>query len=451
MSRPVDPGTAGSAGEAPYDRFLLGVDGCTDAEIRFHESGQWRSVTLGALCRRVERLAAALAGYGLGPGRRLAVVASSAIDGWTAELSAMACGAVCVPVDPDGPREALVRILGESAAVVALASTPEALARVQDLRAELGELELVLFFARGASDSAVPATTVETVCGWGAEALERDPEALPRARSETSAGSPAVALYTEEAAAPVVLSQSNVLAAADAIAAAMSLDPSHSVLLAAPYFDPGCRPWVWGALSRRAGLNLGGGGAPTIEDCGATSPTLCVSRRQVFGDLREGLLDRVGRSGIAAALGGRALRAGAESAEQGLSGAKVHYARGWKMVLAEVTTLGRLRRETGGKLRSFVAIDGTLPDDIARFFIAAGMPVLEGLAPAEASGALAFNTPEAFRPGTYGRAVPGLEIRVGEGATLEIRGPGVVGRSADSWGAIGLHARLDGAGFLVPI
>ena len=440
-----------STGEAPYDRFLAAADSRPDAEIGFHEHDRWRSVTLGALHERVERLAAALAGYGLGPGRKLAVLASSVFDGWTAELSAMACGAVCVPVDPGCSRKALVHALGHSTAVVAVASTHEALARVQEVRPELGELELVLVFAPGEPDSAASATTVETVCGWGAEALERDPEALTRARSGASAGSPAVALYAGESGPPVVIGQSNLLAAADSVATAISLDPSHSVLLAAPYIDAGCRPWLWGALSRHAGLSLGDGRSLTVEGCGERRPTICVGRREVFGELRERLLDRVGRSGLGAVLGRRALRAGAASAEQGISGARVHYAGGWEMALAELTTLRRLRRETGGALRFFVSLDGTLPEEIARFFVSVRMPVLEGLAPAEASGALALNTPGAFRPGTFGRAVPGLEVRIGAGDALEMRGPGVAGRESGTWTPVGVRARLDGAGFLAPI
>ena len=195
MSRPVATGSPDSTGGLPYDRFLFEADARPEAEIGFREQGRWRAVTLGALRQRVERLAAALAGYGLGPGRKLAVLAASALEGWAAELSAMACGAVCVPLDPGCSRESLLHALGHSAAVVTLVSDQEALARVQGMRAELGELELVLVFGSGASEQAVPATTVETVSNWGAETLEQNPEVLTRARSKTSAESSVVALY----------------------------------------------------------------------------------------------------------------------------------------------------------------------------------------------------------------------------------------------------------------
>ena len=82
---------------------------------------------------------------------------------------------------------------------------------------------------------------------------------------------------------------------------------------------------------------------------------------------------------------------------------------------------GKIRERFGGRLR--VAVSGAAPlgADLAEFYEAVGMPLIEGYGLTE-GGVTAFNPIDAPRPGSIGKPLPGVEFRVGEEGELLIRG-----------------------------
>jgi long-chain acyl-CoA synthetase len=64
-----------------------------------------------------------------------------------------------------------------------------------------------------------------------------------------------------------------------------------------------------------------------------------------------------------------------------------------------------------------------LPPDVAEFFAGLGMKILDVYGMTETTGAFTTNTPDAFRLGTVGRAVPGVEVWIADDGEILTRGP----------------------------
>jgi long-subunit acyl-CoA synthetase (AMP-forming) len=60
------------------------------------------------------------------------------------------------------------------------------------------------------------------------------------------------------------------------------------------------------------------------------------------------------------------------------------------------------------------------------FVLALGIPLCEGWAMSETSPTATLNRPSAIRPGTVGRAMPDVEVRVADDGELLVRSPGVM-------------------------
>jgi long-chain acyl-CoA synthetase len=90
--------------------------------------------------------------------------------------------------------------------------------------------------------------------------------------------------------------------------------------------------------------------------------------------------------------------------------------------LADRLIFAQIRERLGGRLR--VAISGAAPlsADLAEFFEAIGIPLIEGYGLTE-GGVAAFNPVDAPRPGSIGKALRGVEFRTGEDGELLIRSP----------------------------
>ncbi len=88
--------------------------------------------------------------------------------------------------------------------------------------------------------------------------------------------------------------------------------------------------------------------------------------------------------------------------------------------LAQRFIFSKIRERFGGRLR--VAASGAAPlgADLAEFYEAIGMPLIEGYGLTE-GGVAAFNPIDAARPGSIGKALPGVEFRIGEEGELQIR------------------------------
>ena len=88
--------------------------------------------------------------------------------------------------------------------------------------------------------------------------------------------------------------------------------------------------------------------------------------------------------------------------------------------LADRVMFSKIRQRFGGRLR--VAASGAAPlgADLAEFYEAIGMPLVEGYGLTE-GGVAALNPLDAPRPGSIGKALPGVEFRIGDEGELLIR------------------------------
>ena len=85
-----------------------------------------------------------------------------------------------------------------------------------------------------------------------------------------------------------------------------------------------------------------------------------------------------------------------------------------------------LLAQFGGRLRVAVSGGAPLSPAVARCFLGVGMPLVQGYGMTETSPVVACNLPTDNDPATVGRALPGVEVRIGENRELQVRGPSVM-------------------------
>ena len=134
--------------------------------------------------------------------------------------------------------------------------------------------------------------------------------------------------------------------------------------------------------------------------------------------------------------------------------------RGLFGVFYELLFFRKVRAGFGGSIRIVVSGGAALSPQIARFFDAIGVPILEGYGLTETSPVVSVNRPGKNRIGTVGTALPGVEVKVALDGEILVRGPNVMkgyykdpnGTAdvlhSDGWFATGDLGEIDSDGYI---
>jgi long-chain acyl-CoA synthetase len=92
---------------------------------------------------------------------------------------------------------------------------------------------------------------------------------------------------------------------------------------------------------------------------------------------------------------------------------------------AEEALFQNVRNLFGGKVEQCVTGAAPIASEILEFFYACGVPVMEGYGMTETSTSATVNTPEAYRFGSVGKPMSGVEAKIADDGELLLRGPNI--------------------------
>lgn len=127
--------------------------------------------------------------------------------------------------------------------------------------------------------------------------------------------------------------------------------------------------------------------------------------------------------------------------------------------VCELLVRRKVRKRFGGRLKAFVSGGAALNYEIGVFFLALGVPLLQGYGQTEASPVISANRPKKIKIDTVGPIFDGLECRIAEDGEILVKGeavmkgywrdPEATARAiGDGWLYTGDIGEFDGDGYL---
>jgi long-chain acyl-CoA synthetase len=99
---------------------------------------------------------------------------------------------------------------------------------------------------------------------------------------------------------------------------------------------------------------------------------------------------------------------------------------GIQMAIANKLVFSKIHENTGGRVRLFISGSAALNGDVARWFDAAGIPVLEAYGLTENTAAACVVRPDDIVFGVVGKPFPGTEVMIAEDGEVLLRGPHIM-------------------------
>ncbi len=436
------------------------------AAFRDKELGRWRETSWSGYAQRTARVARALAELGVEPGDRVAVHAENRPEWLLCDLAAQGMGAVTVGIYPTSPAAEVEYLLGHSEATVLVAEDEEQLDKALAVRERLPALRRIVVVdprnVRGLDDPAI--MTFEELERLGAEpGGELDWWAERVAGLDPDAT--AIVVYTSGTTGPpkgAMISHRNLTFAARTFQTAFEAEPQDEVLSYLPLCHIAERlDSVINALHVGYVVNFGEGGESFAQDLRDVQPTLFLGVPRVWEKMLASVEIKVAdASWLKRATYRRALALGRRLARKRMRGSlslpeRALYGAGWAL-------LYRPLREKLGLARVRTAISGAAPiaPQVLEFFWGLGVRVREGYGQTENTAVCTYTPPGDVRIGAVGRALPGVELRIGPGGEILTRSEGVFRGyfkdeeatretvDADGWLHTGDVGELDDDGFL---
>lgn len=402
------------------DLFLGAVDRLSD-RVAYNVTGEGaRTYTYEQVRDAARRGAAALARSGVNRGDRAAILSENRVEWPLADWSCLCAGVVDVPIYSTLPAAQVAYILEDSGASLVFVSDAEQLEKVREATSGSGrDIEIVVFEGDAAGDGAVGWEEFlargddASLDGFLAEARKADPGDLATLiYTSGTTGTPKGVMLTHNNVASNIWACEQMLPVSAEDSSLSFLPLSHVLQRAVDYlfFSSGC--------------TITHGSIDTVAaDMRELRPTVLVSVPRLYEKVYQRVLDAGGAKGKLVAWAADIARQAALCREKGED---LPASLQWKYSIADRIVFSKLRAGIGGRLRYFVSGGAALAPEINRFFLGAGITILEGYGLSETSPVTNVNTEEDFRIGTVGRPVPGTEVRIADDGEILIRGPQVM-------------------------
>ncbi len=154
------------------------------------------------------------------------------------------------------------------------------------------------------------------------------------------------------------------------------------------------------------------------RDLGEARPTIMLAVPRLYEKMRARIEEKVEQANpVRRRLFAWATDVGARVFRHREAGTEPPLTLSLQYEVADRLVLEKVRRTIGfDRLRFAGSGAAALEEEVAEFFGALGILLLEGYGLTEASPVIAMNRPEAFKVGTVGQPIPGVEVEIDEDA-----------------------------------
>jgi long-chain acyl-CoA synthetase len=400
----------------------------TDA-FYFRRGGEWKTMLWKEVGERARNVACGLHALGLQAEQRVSILSGTRVEWILCDMGILCAAGATTTIYPSNTAEECAYILGDSGSRFVFAENQKQVDKLLQVRSELPELQGVIVID-GASSADGFVRTLAELEEQGRAWDAANPGAYDLAAEAVGSESLATLIYTSGTTGKpkgVMLSHDCWVYEGEAMDALGLLSPADKQFLFLPLAHSFAK--VLEAAIIRIGIPTAVDGDidSLVDNLAVVQPTFMGAVPRIFEKVYNKVVNGAREAGgMKLKIFNWSIGVGKEASALRQKGEAPGAWLNLKFGIADKLVFSKLKARFGGRIRFFISGGAPLSREIAEFFHAADILVLEGYGLTESSAASFVNLPERYRFGTVGPAVPGTDVRIAADGEILLKGRGIM-------------------------
>jgi long-chain acyl-CoA synthetase len=433
------------------DIFFASIAHDVERHVTFKRGSEWQVISSRQLYGYVATLARVLKQWGIHKGDRVAILSENRPEWMIADFACMTTGIVDVPIYATLTADQTLYLLQNSGARVIFVSTLEQLRKIQAIW-EQTSLEKIVVMDDVSEINVIPMWSL-----INSASPEEDPQFDEEAH-RISSDDLATLIYTSGTTGTskgVMLSHGNLTTCAKMASKQAEWTPGDVYLSFLPLSHVTARHVDYVCYLDGVSLAYCAVFDQLPQMLQEAKPTIIVAVPRVYEKIRAEAERQAGH-GLRRKILDWAVRVGEKHKDE-IARGETPTDLSWKV--ANQLVFSKIRQGFGGRGRAYFSGGAPLGKDMAEWFCAVGVPIMEGYGLTETSPTLSVNRRGAFKIGSVGKVNEGVQLKIAEDGEILVKGPTVFkgywnmpeetrNSFADGWFKTGDIGELDSEGFL---
>ncbi len=387
-----------------------------------------QSITYREYGRQVKCLANGLSQLGIGSATPALIISENRKEWAITDLAMLCLGAILVPVYTTLPVGQIVHLASDSQATTIFASSKELVAKAREVQSQVPSVKRVIVF-EDYTDRPDDVLLWSDLQESGSKSAPSDDQ-FAQQIAQVKSNQLATIIYTSGTTGlpkGVMLTHHNIVSDMKSIFRVIYPVPEDTFLSFLPLSHVFERtgghyvPMAVGAhiIYCRSLFTV-------AEDLQIVKPTIMMAVPRFFESIKAHMFDKVRRLTLPQQKAFQwSLKIGRTTWQMKREGTLTK-AQEMLYHTADKAALSKTREFTGGNLRFFISGGAAIDTETAYLFLSLGIPFIEGYGLTETSPVLTVGTSDIYRPGTIGKPIPGVEVRIAEDGELLARGENIM-------------------------
>jgi len=429
--------------------------------ILFKREGAYVPISTQDFGNDIKYLSLGLKDLGHQAGDKLIILAENGPKWIMTDFANLCSGGITVPIYPSLVPEQIKYIIDDSDAKIVVCSSKELWEKVKTVK---NELTKVTHFISFQSEIPEGVLSLNDVMRKGKRIADEKTDLFEKTALEVKPDDVASIIYTSGTTGipkGVILTHDNFTSNIKTLAFLVEFTHKDMVLSFLPLSHVLERMCTFAFLYKGCSIAYAESVETVADNLMEVQPHIMVSVPRLFEKIYAVVMDNVLESpALKRKIFFWAVKTGKEYGKRKLQKQSIPGLLRLKRNLADKLVFSKIIEKTGGRARFFVSGGAPLPKEIADFFYALGLVVLEGYGLTETSPVIAVNTFENMKFGTVGHPIPGIDVKIAEDGEILTKGPNVMKgyykKEAETkeafeggWFHTGDIGHLDEDGFLV--